>query len=358
MPGWEALEPDVAAVLRRGAVIPAHPLALSAERRLDERRQRALSRYYAAAGAGGIAVGVHTTQFGIREAGLLRPVLQLAAETFHVAAVGRPTVRIAGAAGPTDQAVAEAQLARELGYHAVLLSPGGLAHLDEDALLDRSAAVGEVLPVIGFALQEAVGGRPLSADYWRRLADQPSTIAVKAAPFDRYRTVDLVRGVAASGRADDVLLYTGNDDAIVTDLLTPWWVADASGDLAPRRFAGGLLGHWAVWTRDAVELFEKTRAARDADGDPAARQAAEHRIAGTTDANAAVFDARNGFAGVIAGVHEVLRRQGLLQGIWCLDPHETLSPGQSDELDRVYAQYPWLRSEDEFIASHLDEWLD
>lgn len=354
MPGWEALDPGAAALLRAGTVIPAHPLALSLERRLDERRQRALSRYYAAAGAGGVAVGVHTTQFAIREAGLLRPVLELAADAFDAATAGRPTVRIAGAAGPTAQAVAEAALARDLGYQAVLLSPGGLAALDEDALLDRSAAVGEVLPVIGFALQEAVGGRPLSADYWRRLADQPSTIAVKAAPFDRYRTVDLVRGIAASDRADDVALYTGNDDTIVSDLLTPWWVAGRAGDLTPRRFVGGLLGHWAVWTRGAVELLALAHAARD---DVDARAEAERRLAGTTDANAAVFDARNRFAGVIAGVHEVLRRQGLLAGIWCLDPRETLSPGQSDELDRVVAQYPWLREEDEFIAAHLDEWL-
>jgi len=336
-----------AALLHHGTVIPAHPLALDAARRLDEQRQRVLSRYYLAAGAGGLAVGVHTTQFEIREHGLYRPVLELAAEEM----AGRtPFVRVAGVAGPSRQAVAEATTARELGYDAVLVSPGGLADLSLDQLLDRSAAIGEVLPVIGFYLQEPVGGRYLPRSYWRRLAEQPSTIAVKAAPFDRYRTLELVQGVADSDRGAEVALYTGNDDNIVSDLLTPFHVRGGV-----RRFVGGLLGHWAVWTRSAVRLLHDVHAALD--GDAEARGRAEAATAMCVDSNGAVFDVRNGFAGVIAGVHEVLRRQGILRGIWCLDPHETLSPGQAGELSRVQHTYPLLEEENEFIRAGLPDWL-
>ncbi|MDX3659943.1 dihydrodipicolinate synthase family protein [Streptomyces sp. ID05-26A] len=329
-----------AALLRRGTVIPAHPLALDASRRLDEERQRALTRYYLEAGAGGLAVGVHTTQFEIREHGLYRPVLALAAEEIDGRAeLGSrtPFVRVAGVAGPTGQAVAEAETARELGYDAVLVSPGGLPDHTTDDLLDRSAAIGEVLPTIGFYLQEAVGGRYLPRSYWRRLADQPSTVAVKAAPFDRYRTLELVQGVADSDRGTEVALYTGNDDNIISDLLTPFHV---NGGV--RRFVGGLLGHWAVWTRSAVQILHDAQAA--VAGDLEARQRVEALNAMCVDANAAVFDVRNDFAGVIAGVHEVLRREGILDGIWCLDPHETLSPGQAEELTRVQKTYAdWLR---------------
>ncbi|WP_045316269.1 dihydrodipicolinate synthase family protein [Lentzea aerocolonigenes] len=325
---------ETAALLHRGTVIPAHPLALDASRRLDEERQRGLTRYYLEAGAGGLAVGVHTTQFEIREHGLYRPVLELAADEIGA---GRPFLRIAGVAGPTGQAVAEAEIAHELGYDAVLVSPGGLSDRSDEDLLDRSAAIGEVLPTIGFYLQEAVGGRYLPRSYWRRLADQPSTVAVKAAPFDRYRTLELVQGVADSDRGGEVALYTGNDDNIISDLLTPFHVRGGV-----RRFVGGLLGHWAVWTRSAVEILEDAHAA--VDGDAGARARVEALSAMCVDANAAVFDVRNRFAGVIAGVHEVLRRQGLLNGIWCLDPHETLSPGQAEELTRVQRTYSdWLR---------------
>ncbi|MCS7477701.1 dihydrodipicolinate synthase family protein [Umezawaea endophytica] len=334
------------ALLRRGTVIPAHPLALTADRTLDERRQRALTRYYLDAGAGGLAVGVHTTQFEIREHGLYRPVLELAAEEFD----DRPFLRVAGVAGPAHQAVREAEVARELGYDAVLVSPGGLPDASPADLLDRSAAIGEVLPVIGFYLQEAVGGRYLPRDYWRRLADQESTVAVKAAPFDRYRTLELVQGVVDSDRGADVALYTGNDDNIVGDLLTPFHVG---GEV--RRFVGGLLGHWAVWTRTAVRLLDDVHAAWD--GDVEARRRAEAWTAMCVDANAAVFDVRHGFAGVIAGVHEVLRRQGLLAGTWCLGPAEALSPGQADELTRVHGEYPYLREEDDFVAAGLARWL-
>lgn len=324
------------APLFAGTVIPAHPLALTEERKLDERRQRALTRYYLASGAGGLAVGVHTTQFAIRQAGLLRPVLELAAAA--IAESGRDLVAVAGACGPVDQAVAEASLAAELGYDAVLLSPV-VPGANEAELLDRARAVGEVLPVIGFYLQTAIGGPVLSRGFWRALADQPTTAAIKVAPFDRYRTLEVAHGVAAADRRDEVALYTGNDDHIIGDLL-----ATLPGGL---RFRGGLLGQWAVWTRAAVTMFEQLRA------DPNALVAKAQEL---TDANAAVFDAAHGFAGCIAGVHEILRRQGLLEGTWCLDPAETLSPGQAEELTRVSAAYPWL-VDDEFVAEHRDAWL-
>ncbi|MFD8097427.1 dihydrodipicolinate synthase family protein [Streptomyces malaysiensis] len=348
------LPPATAELLHRGTVIPAHPLALHADRTLDERRQRALTRYYVAAGAGGVAVGVHTTQFAVRDHGLLRAVLELASQEVSRAVRDRPFLRIAGVCGPVRQAVQEAHTAREVGYDAVLVSPAGLPEADLGALLDRSAAIGEVLPVIGFYLQEAVGGRYLPRAYWRRLADQESTVAVKAAPFDRYRTLELVQGIAASDRGGDVALYTGNDDAIVADLLTPYHVAGPAGPVV-RHFAGGLLGHWAVWTRSAVRLLDDVHAARA--GDPAARRRALARLAGDTDANAAVYDVRGGFAGCIAGVHEVLCRQGLLAGTWCLDSAEGLSPGQAEEITRVHAAHPWLREEDAFVTDGLPHWL-
>ncbi|MBC9715849.1 dihydrodipicolinate synthase family protein [Streptomyces sp. TRM66268-LWL] len=348
------LTEDIAALLHRGTVIPAHPLALDADRRLDERRQRALTRYYMEAGVGGLAVGVHTTQFALRDHGLLRPVLQLAAEEAAKQVRERPVALIAGVCGPVRQAVAEAATARELGYDAVLVSPAGLPEADLDALLDRTAAVGEVLPVIGFYLQEAVGGRYLPRTYWRRLADQESTVAVKAAPFDRYRTLELVQGIAESDRGTEVALYTGNDDNIVDDLLTPFHVHGPAGPVV-RHFVGGLLGHWAVWTRSAVRLLAEVHAARA--GDHAARERALARLTGDTDSNAAVYDVRNSFAGVIAGVHEVLRQQGLLDGIWCLDPGEPLSPGQREEIARVRELYLWLREEDAFVAEGLERWL-
>ncbi len=338
-------------VLQQGAVIPACPLALTAGRRLDERRQRALCRYYAAAGAGGLAVGVHTTQFAIRDprVGLFEPVLALCAEELTRADAGRstPLVRIAGACGATKQAVAEAELARRLGYHAVLLSLASLRDADEDALVAHCRAVGAVLPLVGFYLQPAVGGRPLSYRFWGRFLELESAAAIKVAPFDRYRTLDVLRAAAGSGRAD-VALYTGNDDAIVHDLVTPY-----RAGATEVRMVGGLLGHWAVWTRRAVELLAECHAAVTRGAVPAEllRRGAE-----VTDANAAFFDAAHGFAGCVAGLHEVLRRQGLLEGTWCLDPAEGLSPGQAEEIDRVYRAYPHLH-DDAFVAAHRDEWL-
>ena len=341
--------------IRAGCVIPAHPLALTPDRKLDERYQRALTRYYVAAGSGGIAVGVHTTQFAIRDPahGLFRPVLELAAETARGALprVGNarpPFALIAGLVGPTPQAVAEAELAMSLGYDAGLLSLAAMRGASAGDLVAHCRAVAAVMPLVGFYLQPAVGGIPLGYEFWRAFADIPSVVAIKIAPFDRYRTIDVVRAVADAGRAD-IALYTGNDDNIIADLVTPF----PFGGGAPRRIVGGLLGQWAVWTRRAVELWNRTRASAEADHVPADLV----RIgAAITDANAAVFDVRHAFAGCIAGIHEVLRRQGLMRGIWCLDPNEGLSPGQSAELDRVMRAYPEL-IDDEFVATHRDAWL-
>jgi dihydrodipicolinate synthase/N-acetylneuraminate lyase len=329
--------------LAAGCVIPAHPLALTASRRLDERRQRALSRYYLAAGAGGLAVGVHTTQFAIRDpqVGLFRPVLELAAEEMNRA--GRPLVRIAGICGPTAQAVAEAGLAGDLGYDAGLLSLAALSDANVDALVAHARAVADVLPVVGFYLQPSVGGRVLPYSFWRRFAEIEGVVAIKIAPFNRYQTQDVVRAVIEAGR-DDIALYTGNDDAIVADLLTPFRFGGRE-----RRIIGGLLGHWSVWTRRAVELLDRCRLA-------AATPELLRLGVEVTDSNAAFFDAANAFRGCIAGLHEVLRRQGLLEGLWCLDEHETLGPGQRGEIDRVYAAYPHL-NDDDFVARHRDEWL-
>jgi len=331
------------ALLAAGCVIPAHPLALTAARRLDERRQRALSRYYIAAGAGGIAVGLHTTQFAIRDpqVGLFRPVLELAAEEMNRS--GRPLVRIAGVCGPTPQAVAEAGLARDLGYDAGLLSLAALREGDVDALVAPCRAVADVIPVVGFYLQPSVGGRVLPFAFWRRFAEIEGVVAIKIAPFNRYQTQDVVRAVIEAGR-DDIALYTGNDDAIVADLVTPHRFGGRDW-----RFVGGLLGHWAVWTKRAVELLERCH--REPASPDLMRLAAE-----VTDSNAAFFDAANAFHGCIAGLHEVLRRQGLLEGIWCLDEKEGLGPGQLAEIDRVQRAYPHL-NDDDFVARHRDEWL-
>jgi dihydrodipicolinate synthase/N-acetylneuraminate lyase len=327
--------------LLRGLAIPAHPLALTARRQLDERRQRGLTRYYVASGAGGLAVAVHTTQFAIRDprVGLFKPVLELAAEELDRAA--RPLVRIAGVCGPTAQAVAEAGLLRELGYHAALLSLAALGEAGEDDLIAHCLAVAEIMPVVGFYLQPGVGGRVLPYAFWRRFAEIGNVVAVKIAPFNRYRTQDVVRAVIDAGR-DDVALYTGNDDNVVADLLTPFRFE--SGE---RRIVGGLLGQWSVWTKRAVELLERCRNA-------AATPELLRLGAEITDCNAAFFDAANGFRGCIAGLHEVLRRQGLMEGRWCLDERETLSRGQLAEIDRVYHAYPHL-NDDDFVASLRDD---
>lgn len=351
----ESLDISTREHLRSGVVIPAHPLALTAARQLDERRQRALTRYYFDAGAGGIAVGVHTTQFAIREGshGLLRPVLELAADTVRErrARTPRPFVMVAGVCGLTTQAIAEAETALAYGYDAGLLSLGALSDASTDELLDHCRAIADVIPLFGFYLQPAVGGRILDYAFWRELADIPNLWAVKIAPFDRYRTIDVVRAIGESGR-QDVALYTGNDDNIVGDLTTPFPVS-SGGEARVRFIDGGLLGQWAVWTHRAVQLLDRAKAAR-AGGAVDVELLREG--AALTDANSAIFDAAHRFAGCIPGIHEVLRRQGLLGGTWCLDPRETLSPGQSQDIDRVCRAYPFL-TDDEFVGQRLDDWL-
>lgn len=335
-------------ILLRGTVIPAHPLALTAERKLDERRQRALTRYYLAAGAGGVAIGVHTTQFAIRDPriGLFEPLLELTMEELR----GRDCVKVAGAVGPTHQAVREAEFAARCGYDAVLLSLGALRDASVDELLDHVRAVAAVLPVFGFYLQPAVGGRLLPYRFWRRFAEIENVVAIKIAPFNRYQTLDVVRAVAESGRADEIALYTGNDDSILVDLLTEFRFAEG----VRCRIVGGLLGQWACWTRRAVEHLE--RAHRVMSGQEPLTPELLTLAAQITDANAALFDAANNFRGCIAGIHEILRRQGLMAGRWCLDPDEELSPGQMEEIDRVCRAYPHL-NDDEFVREHLHEWL-
>ena len=333
---------DIRKHLQHGHVIPAHPLALDAARKLDERRQRALTRYYLDAGAGGIAVGVHTTQFAIREPrfGLLRPVLELAMEEMQQ----RPVAKIAGVCGLTPQAIQEAELAARLGYDAALLSLGALRDATVPQLIQHARAVAQVIPIIGFYLQPSVGGRPLPHSFWREFAEIENAVAIKIAPFNRYQTLDVVRAVVESGRANEIALYTGNDDNIIIDLLTTF---DFGGRSA--RIVGGLLGHWAVWTRTAVDHL----AAVHASSDTLSLLTLAQQV---TDANAAFFDPANQFRGCIAGLHEILRRQGLLEGTWCLDPDENLSPGQREEIERVCHAYPQL-ADDQFVKEHLDAWL-
>ena len=342
--------------LLEGLVIPAHPLALNAKRRLDERRQAALTRYYRAAGAGGIAVGVHTTQFAIRDPHnqLLEPVLALAAEVSRDdTGEARPLVLIAGICGDSDQARKEAELASKLGYDAGLLSLAALRGHTRDELIAHCRTIAAIIPVVGFYLQPAVGGLLLDYEFWRAFLEIEQIVAIKVAPFNRYHTLDVVRAVAESGRQYEVALYTGNDDNIVVDLLAEHVFCGFQGTMTVR-FSGGLLGQWAVWTKRAVALLAEVKACRDRRGEDAYRLLAH--AASLTDANAALFDARHAFAGCIAGLHEILRRQGLLAGIWCLDPNEGLSPGQLIEIERVCQAYPHLQ-DDDFVAAHLSDWL-
>ncbi len=368
--------------LGAGLVIPACPLALNARRELDERRQRALLRYYIDAGAGGLAVGVHTTQFAIRQpkVGLFKPVLELAAEELRssrrkeahstksevrklksqfpsregpgVGSFAALPIGIAGVCAKTKQATTEAALARELGYHAGLLSLGTLQDASDDELLVHCRTVAEIIPLVGFYLQPAAGGRVLPYAFWRRFAEIGNVVAIKIAPFDRYQTLDVIRAVAEAGR-EDIALYTGNDDNIVIDLVTPFRF-NVGGKIVERRIVGGLLGHWAVWTKKAVELHAECRHIAMT-GQPVPLELLKLAVE-VTDANAAFFDPAHDFAGCIPGIHEVLRRQGLLEGIWCLDPNEILSPGQREEIDRVSCAYPHL-NDDEFVAQHRDEWF-
>ena len=342
--------------LHEGTVIPANPLALDENRKFDEKRQRAVCRYYLDSGVGGLAVAVHTTQFEIRdpEYNLLEPVLRVAKDEAakYEEATGKVIVMVAGACGPKEQAVKEALLAKSLGYDAVLLSPGGLNHLSEEELIERTRAVAEVMPVIGFHLQTAVGGRHFTYDYWTKIAEIPGVVAIKAAPFNRYYTYDVVRAVAMSSRRDEITLYTGNDDNIVLDLITTYRF-EIDGKTYEKGFIGGLLGHWSVWTKKAVELFEKCKAVREMSEIPAEILTLAAEV---TDTNAVFFDTANDFKGCIAGLHEVLRRQGMFKGTWCLNPDEKMSQGQAEEIDRIYKAYPHL-NDDEFIKANLYRWL-
>jgi dihydrodipicolinate synthase/N-acetylneuraminate lyase len=344
---WMKMPPETLALLRKGTVIPAHPLALDAQRRLDARRQRALARYYLDAGAGGLAVGVHATQFAIREQGLYEPVLKLAADTARDWAK-RPLVMIAGLSGRTEQAKREAQIALAHGYHAGMLSLAPMKGTSLDELVAHCAAIAAQIPLVGFYLQTAVGGIALPMEFWRRFAAIDNVVAIKIAPFNRYRTLDVVRGVVAARAEERVALYTGNDDHIVLDLAAPFAVRRGAEEVRVR-IRGGLLGHWSVWTKTAVELLARVqRGPIDED-----LLALDARV---TDCNSAFFDVAHDFAGCIPGCHEVLRRQGLLEGIWCLDPKETLSPGQAGEIDRVYREHADL-ADDEFVRENLSRWL-
>ena len=343
--------------IRKGTVIPAHPLALNENRKLDLKHQRALTRYYIDSGVGAVAVGVHTTQFEIRDpaVGLFNPVLALASETIddYCKKTGKePIFKIAGICGKTKQACTEAEFARKSGYHAALLSLSAFADSDILSMLKHCRTIADIMPIFGFYLQPAVGGRILPYDFWRRFAEIENVLAIKIAPFNRYQTLDVIRGICQAARQNDIALYTGNDDNILIDLLTQYNIETSAGQKTAR-IVGGLLGHWAVWTKRAVELLEQVQIA-NADL-PIQRQLLT-LAAQITDANAAFFDAANSFAGCIAGIHEVLRRQGLIKGIWTLNPNETLSPGQKQEIDRVYKAYPFL-NDDDFVKQNLDKWL-
>ena len=349
----------VLANFRRGCVIPAQPLALDSNRKFAPRYQRALTRYYIDAGVGGIAVGVHSTQFEIRkpEIGLFEPVLRETSGFIDewCAKRGHKILKVAGVCGKRDQAVYEAEFAASVGYDAVLLSMAAFAGDTVEAMVEHCRTIAGIIPVIGFYLQPSVGGRILPYSFWRELAEIENVLGIKMAPFNRYQTFDVVRAVADSSRADEVTLYTGNDDNILIDLLSPYQIVTSSG-VKNMFIRGGLLGHWCVWTRKAVELLEEVQKLRESGSSSIPWELLQRNVK-ITDSNAAFFDPSHGFAGCIPGIHEVLRRQGLLLGTWCLNPAEVLSPGQSEEIDRVYAAYPEL-NDDAFVAANLEDWLN
>jgi hypothetical protein len=345
------LPQEIHRILHEGTVIPAHPLALDAQRQLDYRRQRALTRYYIDAGAGGLAVGVHTTQFEIREVGLFRPVLSAAIEAARDWA-NRPLVMVAGVVGKTGQAIEEAKTAVDLGYHAGLLSLAAMKGVSANEIIDHCRRVSEEIPLVGFYLQPAVGGVELDAEFWRQFCLIDNVIAIKVAPFNRYRTLDVMRGLVEARAEERITLYTGNDDHIVHDLALPFAIR-RGGEEVIVRFRGGLLGHWSVWTKNAVKLFAQIRSVVETGIVDNELLSLDARV---TDCNSAFFDVANNFQGCIAGCHEVLRRQGLLEGIWCLNPEETLSPGQAAAIDRVYHLHADL-SDDDFVAANLQKWL-
>lgn len=345
------LDKDIHKLLNEGTCIPAYPLALNEDLSHDELGQRVLTHYYIDSGMGGLAVGVHTTQFEIRDVGLYEPVLRIAIEEINKRNLDYPFIKIAGVCGPTDQAIKEANIAKDLGYDLVLLSMGRLPDYSEDDLIKRTEEVAKIMPVFGFYLQPSAGGRIFSADFWDRFVNIENVVAIKTAPFNRYQTLDVLKAVLKSPRRDEIAMYTGNDDNIVADLLTTYSL-NVEGTVYKKEIVGGLLGHWAVWSMKAVELFEdikqqkKTKVSYD-----------DMLEIGThiTDANAAFFDTRNNFKGCIAGINEVLTRQGLLKGNWCLMDQEKLSEGQAEYIDEVYKSYPEL-NDDAFIEKNLERW--
>jgi hypothetical protein len=349
------LAKNIKDLLFDGIVIPAHPLALDEHRQLDEFHQRLLTRYYIESGVGGIAVGVHTTQFEIREPkyNLYESVLSLAAQEVDRIPLNRPLIKIAGICGPTYQAIREADIAKGLGYHLGLLSINGLGEWSEAKLLKRARAVGEHIPLFGFYLQSSVGGKVLSEAFWKEFSEIPSVQAIKIAPFNRYQSLEVVRAVCNSSRNDEIALYTGNDDNIVNDLLTTYEIETDKGTVQ-KEIVGGLLGHWSVWTQKAVELLNDIKKAKYSNN--GIERGWLTKNIKVTDSNAAFFDSKNSFKGCIAGLHEVLKRQGLLKGIWCLDSNENLSLGQFEEIDRVYKNYPEL-NDDDFVKRNIESWI-
>lgn len=341
--------------LHSGAFIPAHPLALTSDKNLDEKSQRALTRYYIEAGVGGLAVGVHTTQFEIRnpEFNLYEKVLQLAMEEMKEHGNPEQLVKVAGICGHTEQAAYEAEFSKSIGYDLGLLSFRGLDYLSEDELIKHVKEIAEIIPIFGFYLQPAVGGRVFSYEFWKEFTEIPNVHAIKIAPFNRYFTLDVVRAVCHSSRNDEIALYTGNDDNIINDLLTTY-AFKINNKKITKNIVGGLLGHWSVWVKKAVEIFEQIKKIRKKNVISSEFLTLNEEI---TDVNSAFFDAANDFKGSIAGINEVLHRQGLLQGNWCLSEKEKLSPGQSEEIDRVIKQYPHL-SDDKFIKENLKKWFE
>ncbi len=347
----KTLDPALKSLLQSGTVIPAHPLALNQSRQFDEDRQRGLTRYYMASGSGGVAVGVHSTQFEIRDPAinLYDRVLRIASEEIDAAELKRPFIKVAGICGPTEQAIKEAELSVKYGYDLGLLSMGGLQGWTEKAILQRVRDVVSVIPVIGFYLQPSVGGRIFSYDFWLEFAEIKNIEAIKVAAFNRYQTLDVVRAVCSSSRCDEIDLYTGNDDNIIPDLLTRYSF-EINGEQIQKEFVGGLLGHWAVWTHAAVKLLDEIKACKRTGSGISELLTRGIQV---TDMNAAIFDPAHSFHGCIPGIHEVLRRQGLLEGRWCLNPQEELSAGQMEEIDRVCAAYPHL-TDDEFVKELLN----
>ncbi len=338
--------------LRKGVFIPAHPLALTKERKLDEKRQKALTKYYIESGVGGIAVGVHTTQFEIHnpKIGLYKPVLQLAIETVKEYKLENKIIKVAGICGNTEQAIKEAEIAKGLGYDAGLLNLGTfIDEKDDDILIEHAKEVSHIIPVFGFYLQPATGGRELSFSFWCKFFQIDNVIAVKVAPFDRYRTIDVIKAIAQTKREKDIAVYTGNDDNIIIDLITPFKFNNKI-----IRIVGGLLGHWAFWTKRSVDIFNEIKEIIK-ENSPIPQEILTLSAA-ITDVNSAVFDANNKFSGCIPGINEILRRSGLLEGNWCINQDITLSPGQKEEIDRIFKCYPYLR-DDEFVKKNINRWI-